>query len=123
MAAPKGPSKYRPEVVEKILDRVRAGVPRKYAWAAAGISHETFYNWIEKYVDFVEALTKAEADAVARNAALVERHALKDWKAASWWLERRAPEEFGRQEKIEVTMPILILDSNGRRPTEIQAPS
>lgn len=104
MARPKGTSKYTPELVQAIVDRVKAGVPRKYAAVGAGISHETLYVWLKERPDFSDAIAQAEADAVARNTALVEKHAIKDWKAASWWLERRAPEEFGKTEKMEVTV-------------------
>jgi hypothetical protein len=40
----------------------------------------------------------AEAQAIERDLALIQRAALKDWKAAAWILERRHPDMFARPE-------------------------
>lgn len=96
--------KYNPKTVEKIVDRIRAGVPKKYAAIGAGIIEDTFYRWLKEKPEFSDAVRQAEADAILRNTALVEKHAVRDWRAASWWLERRAPDDFGRSDKLEVTV-------------------
>ena len=92
-----------------IVDSIAAGVPRKYAAQRAGIDESTLRLWCSKghkggrgseiYIALLAAIKRAEADAVARNVALVQQAASKSWQAAAWWLERRYHAEFGRKDK------------------------
>lgn len=127
--------KLTPDSQKTIVDAVTAGVPQKYAAQRAGITPQTLCNWKAKgrkatsggYYEFLEALKKAEADALARNVAIIMRAASErtdttvkeffgpdgalvrretsskkvfDWCAAAWWLERQYPEEFGRHAEL-----------------------
>ena len=106
--------KLTPETQKVIVDSIAAGVPRATAAQRAGISDRCLYKWHakgrkggkgnEELVQLFQAIKKAEADAVARNVALVQKAAAKSWQAAAWWLERRYPEEFGanRRELAEL---------------------
>jgi transposase len=99
--------KLDPAVQRVIVESVAAGVPRKYAAQRAGIDESTLRLWCSKgrkggkgqaiYVALLAALKKAEADAVARNVAIVQKAANTTWQAAAWWLERRYHAEFGRK--------------------------
>lgn len=100
--------KLTPDVQKAVTDAVAAGVPLKYAAQRAGIDASTIRLWRKKagkaganrklYVAFVAALKRAEADALARNVAIVQQAAAKHWTAAAWWLERRYPDEFAKRE-------------------------
>lgn len=92
------PPKYTPERERIILETVAAGGTFRAACLRAGISEETLARWRRRYVDFAERLKKAEGDAITRNLAIINRAAAEGtWQAAAWWLERRYPEEYGRQ--------------------------
>src|SRR5687767_6300294 len=88
--------KLTPERQKAIVDSVAAGVPRALAATRAGITERCLYQWLAKgrnggrrnepYVQLFQALQKAEADAVARNVALVQKAATKSWQAGAWWL-------------------------------------
>ena len=55
------------------------------------------------YLDFLESLTRARAEAIAKKVAVISSAASQgDWKASAWWLERQVPEDFGRVDKQEV---------------------
>ena len=55
------------------------------------------------YLQFLQSLTRARAEAIAKKVAVVSSTASQgDWKAAAWWLERQVPEDFGRVDKQEV---------------------
>ena len=73
-----------------------------------GISVKTYYNWIEKaeagqspYVDYLQALKKAEAEAERNLLQIIERAASTTWTAAAWLLERRHPDRWGRKDRLE----------------------
>ena len=76
-------------------------IARHAASDRAGISQDTFGRWRKQSADFAEALKKAEAEAIARNVALVQKAAGGSWQAAAWWLERRHPNDFARTERLQ----------------------
>lgn len=85
--------KYGPEMTHEIAALLANGSNRTDACAIAGISYETFTQWMQK-AEFVEAIKKAEATCKNRNIALVQKAALTTWQAAAWWLERKHRDEF-----------------------------
>lgn len=120
------PTKFTPETRDKILQALRSGNYRETACRYAGISFQTLRNWMLKaeehdappeYVEFVEAIEKAEADAEVADLALIRRAAQDQrdedgnvvargsWQAAAWIRERKNPERWGRREatRVEVT--------------------
>lgn len=56
------PSKYTPEVVTTITTALREGDTRRAACIKAGISDETFSNWMQDNLDFLKAVNEAEAE-------------------------------------------------------------
>ena len=102
------PSKLTPETQTTICNAVEAGTPLKYAAVYAGVGESTIYSWMSKangpkpaahFVEFKEAVQRAQARSVTRLVAIIMRAADSDWRAASWLLERRAPEHFITAEK------------------------
>lgn len=99
------PTKLTEELQQKLCRLVSAGNHINDACVIAGISKRTFENWTDrgrrahtgKYRDFVEAIERAEAQAKARNVALIQKAAQEDWRAALEYLERRYPEEWGKR--------------------------
>src|SRR3954469_9935830 len=90
-------TKLTEATVRVIVASVAAGVPLKYAAQRAGIDESTLHLWLRTgrrakkgpHFQLFQSLKKAEAGAVARNVALVQKAAAKTWQAAAWWLERR----------------------------------
>jgi len=96
------PTKRTPEREQRLLDALRAGNTRQHACRYAGISDESLRRW-QQSVEFVEALKKAEADAIVRHVANIAKAAQDgQWTASAWWLERRYPEDYGRRFEPEV---------------------
>jgi hypothetical protein len=104
--------KLTPERHKLVVESLAAGVPRVFAAMRAGITERCLYQWLAKgrkggkrnelYVQLFQAIQKAEADAVARNVAIVQKAASKSWQAAAWWLERRYHAEFGRKDRTVI---------------------
>lgn len=90
-------SKLTKERQEIIVAAIEKGCTFKLAAQAAGIDERTLYRWLEKgedgaaplYSQFRQAIKRAEGQQAERLLALIERHAITDWKAAAWMLERR----------------------------------
>ena len=95
-----------PEREQAILNALRVGNTRRAALAAAEISVQTFYRWLEN-VTFRDAVLKAEADAEQRFLGNVAKAAASgNWTAAAWWLERRHPADYGRRDRVEMTVDV-----------------
>jgi AcrR family transcriptional regulator len=56
-----------------LKDWLEAGTTRKAACAAAGISKETFYNWVESKPGFLDSVIAWEAEAERRWIRLSEK--------------------------------------------------
>jgi len=115
MSNPAGrPTKFTPETRDRILTALRAGNYRETACHYAGISHQTLRNWILKadtpdappeYIEFLEAIERAEAEAEMVDIGLIRQAAQGGtWQAAAWVRERKNPERWGRRERTSVEL-------------------
>tara|TARA_R110000803_G_scaffold50142_2_gene104138 strand:+ start:97 stop:522 length:426 start_codon:yes stop_codon:yes gene_type:complete len=123
-----------PELVEAICKHLRIGAYRKDAVKAAGISLTTFYNWIEHggkerrhidsggkprkrasaYLYALECIEKAEAQSSLADLAIITKASVDGaWQAAAWKLERRNPEQWGRQRLDIQASGQLIVEGAG----------
>lgn len=113
------------EVHDRIVGTLRLGNYVEHAASYAGISRGTLYNWLkkgdearekrdngieldeveERYARFSEDVDNARATAVVRNVSIIQQAAQTNWQAAGWWLERTAPQHFGRQVRTELSGP------------------
>lgn len=101
------PTTLTPETAALICDALRGGNTRKASAAYAGVEEACFREWVRKgnkgvepYAAFTDALRKAEADAVVRNVAIVQKAASTSWQASAWWLERKFPADWSRDQTI-----------------------
>ena len=126
------PSKISAEVQKDICDALKVGNYRMVACEYAGIAHSTFKDWMarargtskrknggDQYVAFAAAVKKAEAQAHVRNVTIVQNAGKKYWHASAWWLERKYPKMWGKQERIEhsgeVTTKVQYIEIGGER--------
>jgi len=102
--------------MEKLIEALRSGNYRIDACCAAGIHYNTLLAWEKKgesqksgeYVEFLEALRRAEAEAVVSNIEVITNAATSgDWRAAAWFLEHKYPNNWARLDKraIEGMIP------------------
>lgn len=121
------PTKLTPDVQNIIISAIERGHTYESACGLAGIHYDTFNEWrkrgneeIERlknprcklkedegpFVEFSEALTRAEAGMVENALLAIDMGALGDgarpgdWRAAAWKLERRKPDDWGQRSKI-----------------------
>lgn len=106
------PSKFTSERRERFLDKARDGLHPSLCRRAAGWSESLMYAYFargrdardhedagqeltaeqESYLEFLEAVEKAEVDWAARQIRCVNDAAPESWQAAMTNLERRFPE-------------------------------
>jgi len=90
-------SKLTPETITLIQDALAAGATYRLAAMYAGIHEATLYEWKAKKPEFSEALTRAEGRGAVHILAEIRAAARTDWRAGAWILEKRYPQEFGKQ--------------------------
>jgi len=103
------PTKLTPALQARIVRAVREGNYPETAALSEGVSRSAFYEWMERgrkrelpYADFADAVTRARATAQRKMLGLVAKAAPKDPENARWYLERTAPDQFGRRDKLVV---------------------
>ena len=93
-----------PVHIEKLTEAVRIGATYELAARYAGISKDTFERWRKQaehakpgtpFAELRERLAAAEGRAAVGWLALINRAADVDWRAASWLLSHRYPEQYG----------------------------
>lgn len=97
--------KRSPEREQAILNHLTVGNTRRASHLAAGVSHQTFYNWLQD-ATFLDAVEKAEAAAEQRFLGQVAVAARTQWQAAAWWLERRRNAEYARHDRVDVSIDV-----------------
>lgn len=105
------------KITDAILRALRAGAYVEDAAEAVGLSKQTIYNWLSRgeehqdsekvpqaqrpYVDFLDAVTRAKAEAKVWHLANVRRHAAEDWRASKWWLSVVDPDRWSERHRVE----------------------
>ncbi len=90
---------------ERIVSLVRAGNYLETAAGVCGVHRTTLFRWLEKgekqtrgkYHDLYAAVRQAQSECEARHQMVITKAAQVDWKASAWFLERVAPQRYGKQ--------------------------
>lgn len=109
------PTKLTPDIQHAIVEAMRAGNYFEAACTCAGVSVAAGYEWRQRgqgthpsrsaepvYVEFAEAISKAEAEAEQRIVGLWQAQIPGDWRAARDFLARRFPGRWGPKELSRV---------------------
>lgn len=108
------PTKLTPELQERLTEAIRAGNYYEAACGYAGIHYSTFRRWMDtgeraksgKFREFYEAVTRAEQEAEVRMVAQWQKHMPEDYRAIRDFLERRYPERWARQNKMDMRQEV-----------------
>lgn len=107
-------TKLTDKLCDKICEEIKAGTPMKHAAISHGISSVTFYNWYNrgkeaksgKFKRFYEQVEEAKSVAITLRTRRIYKAGKDNWQADAWWLERVAPQEFGRKDKLNVNADV-----------------
>jgi phage/plasmid-associated DNA primase len=109
------PTKLSKDIQDAICEALESGATYAAAAEAAGIAYSTFNEWMKDerplYVKFSEAVRRSNARFMTESLKRIKDAGRRDWRALAWSLERRMPEHFGQQSKVDVT--------SGGKPLEI----
>jgi hypothetical protein len=102
------PTKLTPEIKQKLVLAVQAGNYRDAAAGYAGIAPATFYNWLERgrkakrgpFVELLEAIALAEADAEARIVLSIRTKIPDDPNLGLRFLERRYAARWSQRSQV-----------------------
>ena len=93
----------------RLRDAIIVGNTIETACNLAGISRKSYYRWLKEAEDapeghilrqFRDTVKEARAEAAHRMLMIIQKAAMKDWRAAAWFLERRYPEDWSRPRQI-----------------------
>lgn len=111
------PTKMTPETLDKLRQAYLIGANDREAYGYAGISHETFYNYIEKHPEFREQITDWQNEPILKAKTTITK-SLSDPLHAKWYLERKVKKEYGSNVDVttdgeKLPAPILVEFVNG----------
>ena len=103
------PTKWTQEMQDQIVKVIKVGNYIETAAVFAGISKDTLYDWLKRgragedpYAGFSDAVEGALAASEVSDVNRLFTLAQSDARVIEWRLERRFPQNWGRQQRIEV---------------------
>ena len=97
------------EAKDRLLLAITKGLTIQDACEYAGISEQTYYNWLnkdvksianeedkKKYLEFLESLKKAQSECQMYCLDFIMKD--KSWQSKAWVLERRFPDRWAKKD-------------------------
>lgn len=103
------PTKMTPETIDKLRQAYLIGANDKEAYSYAGISHETFYNYIQKHPEFREQIDQWQDEPILKAKTTIVKN-LDDVKNSQWYLERKRKDEFSVRTENDTSVSIDVVD-------------
>lgn len=88
---------------QEILKQLEIGMSVTDACILAGVGRNFYYDHIKTDKVWIKDVERAQAACKQRNVVRIQNASKKSWTAAAWWLERKHPEEFAEQSRIQLT--------------------
>lgn len=98
------------KVVSTILRRIAGGDTQGVACRVAGVSVSVFNAWRRRSEAFSLLVDQASAGTESALLGSIRDKAQSDWKAASWYLGRLRPAEFGSQDAAAAPRISIAID-------------
>ena len=109
---PKGagrPEAITAQVLTKLETAFKAGATDTEACLLADIDPRTLYRYCEQHPKFSQKKERLKEDTKARAKQVVRMAILNnDPRVATWYLERKAKNEFGASTKLEIPEPVRV---------------
>lgn len=98
----KGKSKATQKTIDIILNSMAEGLTQRDSAILAGISEDTLSLWKSHDSDFSEQIRQKQIEYKRKLLKTIEKASEKDWKACSWLLERKCPEEYSLKSNVRL---------------------
>ena len=96
------PTSLTLDVRRAIIESLRDGATISVSCSAAGISRQTFYDWIKRgqaeespFKEFIDICERVIAESEISAVASIRAAGKKNWKALAWLLSRRHRRRWG----------------------------
>ena len=110
------PTKYSPEVVERLLSALADGMPIRGSCVVAGIGTATLGEWRAKFPELEARLIEARERARLIALQSIKAAGDRDWRAWAEWLRLSFPGDYrGSGNRIEVSATTSVIISEERR--------
>lgn len=116
------PTDCTDDVTIEIAGALELGLSIADACALGGIAESTYHDWVDRgkagespFAEFSELTREARANGRRYHARIIRQAAPDDWRAASFFLERSDPDQWGRSEKVkaeasgEITVKVVYI--------------
>lgn len=110
-------------LIKRLCQYISEGNTRKTAANLCGVGESTLYKWLGEAdlgkplaLELVEALKRADSEAEQFMVSIIRKATFDNWTAAAWFLERRHPGAWARQDRTKVE-----LTGNDGEPVAIKA--
>jgi transposase len=141
MPAPGRPLKLTPEIIEDVRRLLPTAMNIETVAAYLGICSQTWRNWLRQgsteekrlrrksakpkaaaalHLEFFWVHKKALAEGEIYAAGIIKKAAIEQWQAAAWFLERIAPQRWGRDTHAIAELKVTIADQ-GRQLSDLRA--
>lgn len=95
-----------PRFIE-LLERLRDGQSIRGACGSSRLPRRTLYDWMDTYPEIKEMVEEATDEGLGTiEVAMMQATSQsddKDWRALSWMMARRFPQEYGDKKEVEIT--------------------
>ena len=95
-----------PRFIE-LLERLRDGQSIRGACGSSRLPRRTLYDWMDSYPEIKELVEDATDEGLGTiELAMMQATSQsddKDWRALSWMMARRFPQEYGDKKEVEIT--------------------
>ena len=129
------PSKLSPETLQQIVSAIEDGNYIEVACQAAGIHVDSYYHWLERaaedmeagipesesaYIAFSEAVKKAHAQAEIELSRKISKSRDRGWQRYAWILERTRQDRYALRSKLDVSSkePLKIVFESVKEATD-----
>jgi hypothetical protein len=114
--------KLTDELTDIICENIELGLSYNLTCQAAGISFDTFNNWMKageaeeskKFSDFYDRVRASEAACAKESLERIRDAANTNWNAAAWLLERRYPADYGKKDHLNMQSKTENLNVNAQ---------
>lgn len=113
------------DTVAMLLQAFESGLNQRDSCLAAGINPRTFQRWQDEadahpdsaHATLVALLKEQRAKGKLWHLQNIKRHALKEWEASGWTLERTDTEQFGKDKERREGPQVIVI--NGLRTDQV----
>ena len=114
-------NKLTPDTIKKLEEAAGVRLNDKESCAYAGISRDTYYDWIKRVPGLADRLDDLRTNPLIRAKRRITSQLDTDTHTAFRYLEKQDPEEYGEKVKLEHSGEMTQRTDDGIHPEDQEA--